>query len=248
MPFIGYAIIYSFRGGRNMMKRKGFRVTALLLTMMLAVFGFAACGTETQGGAGGSQASNSSVDEPLSVEPEQTETPQEQEGEKAQETYEVSLTYVNEQYIADGDESLEKLISDVDGGTVQVSAGAEGLGEACEKTIELLRNVPEGRDDLMTVVDDRFVFNGVTVGEDGTATVDLASLPENGLDNYSEQFFVYQITGSLINTFEEVSGVTFTVGGKSVETIGGHLDASACYTVSDLDSFNTPGTAAAAEE
>ena len=136
----------------------------------------------------------------------------------------------------------------MDGGTVQVSAGAEGLGEACEKTIELLRNVPEGRDDLMTVVDDRFVFNGVTVGEDGTATVDLASLPENGLDNYSEQFFVYQITGSLINTFEEVSGVTFTVGGKSVETIGGHLDASARYTVSDLDSFNTPGTAAAAEE
>ena len=239
-----------FRGGMNMMKRKGFRLTALLLTVMLAVFGLAACGTETQGGAGGSQASNSSVDEPLSAEeePATVETQEPEENRDAeQETYEVALTYVNEQYVAEGDESLEKLINDV-AGTVKAPAGKEGLGEACEKTIELLRTVPDGRTDLTTVVDDRFQINSVTVDDDGTATVDLASVPENGMDNYSEQFFVYQITGSLVNSFEDVTGVTFTVGGQTAETIGGHLDASARYTVSDLDSFNAPGAMTAAEE
>ena len=125
---------------------------------------------------------------------------------------------------------------------------AEGLAEACKNTIELLRTVPDGRTDLTTVIDDRFQINSVTVGEDGTATVDLASVPENGMDNYSEQFFIYQITGSLVNSFEEVTGVTFTVGGQTVETIGGHLDASARYTVSDLDNFNAPGVTDTAEE
>ena len=249
MPSDGCEKYIHFKGGRNMMKRKGFRLTALLLAMMLAVFGLAACGTETQSGTGGSQASGSSVDEPLSVEEETETKSQDPEDSQSpeQETYEVALTYVNEQYIAEGDESLEKMITDVDG-TVQAPAGEEGLAEACKNTIELLRTVPDGRTDLTTVIDDRFQINSVTVGEDGTATVDLASVPENGMDNYSEQFFIYQITGSLVNSFEEVTGVTFTVGGQTVETIGGHLDASARYTVSDLDNFNAPGVTDTAEE
>ena len=63
------------------------------------------------------------------------------------------------------------------------------------------------------------------------ATVDLAEVPADGMDNYIEQFFIYQITSTLMNSFSEVSGVTFTVAGQQAETIGGHMDATAVRCV-----------------
>ncbi len=214
-----------------MLKRKGFKPAALLLVLMLTVFGLSACAENTTGG----KSSSAPGETPLSVSEE--EGAGETEQNKMQ-TYDVSLTYVNEQYIIEGDESLEKLVTDVSG-TVEAPEGAEGLPEACEKTLELLRAVPEGNSDLTTVISDRFKINSVKVDENGQAVVDLAAFTDDaGMDNYTEQFFIYQVTGSLVNSFEEVKSVTFTVDGQAVETLGGHLDASAAYTINDVDSFN----------
>lgn len=217
------------------LKKTGWKVTALLLVMLMTLTGLSACGESGNGGSG--TGSKASADSYLSVsseepEPESSEQPQNQ-------TYEVSLAFVNDKYIAEGDESLVKLITDVNG-SVTVPADAEGVDEACLKTLELLKTVPEGQSDLVTVIGDDIKFNSVTVDSDGKATVDLASVPADGMDNYTEQFFIYQIAATLINSFSEVNSVAFTVNGQQTETIGGHMDATAAYTLTDVDNFNAP--------
>ena len=218
---------------------KGTKAAALLLTLMLAMFGLVGCGDEqkTEGGASSNNPAGASVS---SEEPDS--------GDEAQ-AYEVALTYVNAKYMEEGDESLDKLIKDVSG-KVEVAKGEESLNEACQKTVELLQQVPDGRTDIMTSVSSKYKINSVKVGEDGTAVVDLAAFSDDiGMDNYTEQFFVYQITGSLIDSFEEVKSVKFTIDGKEVETLGGHLDATTAYTLTDVDMFNaSSGTLAADEE
>lgn len=219
-------------------KRKGTKAAALLLALLLAVFGFTGCGDEQQPAGNG----DSSADPNPSVSSEEPDI-----GDDVQ-NYEVALTYVNAKYMEDGDESLEKLITDVSG-QVEAAKGAGGIDEACKKTVELLKQVPAGRTDIMTSVSDKYGVNSVRVGEDGEATVDLAAFSDDtGMDNYTEQFFVYQITGSLINSFEEVKSVKFTVDGEEVETLGGHLDATASYTLNDVDTFNTSSSMLVADE
>ncbi|MDQ9824811.1 hypothetical protein RFZ44_15990, partial [Acinetobacter sp. 163] len=71
---------------------------------------------------------------------------------------------------------LIKLITDVSG-EVTVPADAEGVDEACLKTLELLKTVPEGQTDLVTVIGDDMKFNSVSVDSEGKATVDLAEVP-----------------------------------------------------------------------
>ena len=181
------------------LKKTGWKVTALLLVMLMTLTGLSACGESGNGGSG--TGSKASADSYLSVsseepEPESSEQPQNQ-------TYEVSLAFVNDKYIAEGDESLVKLITDVNG-SVTVPADAEGVDEACLKTLELLKTVPEGQSDLVTVIGDDIKFNSVTVDSDGKATVD------RGIRNFrltawrtapAEQFFIYQIAATLINSF-----------------------------------------------
>lgn len=216
-------------------KKTGMKATALLLVLMMVLTGLAACGESGNGGSGTS--SKVSADSQLSVSSEMEET--ESTEQAKDQTYEVALTFVNDKYIAEGDESLIKLITDVSG-EVTVPADAEGVDEACLKTLELLKTVPEGQTDLVTVIGDDMKFNSVSVDSEGKATVDLAEVPADGMDNYTEQFFIYQIAGTLINSFSEVSSVAFTVGGQQVETIGGHMDATAAYTLADVDNFNMP--------
>lgn len=219
---------------------KGKKAAALLLTMMLVVFGLAGCGDGQNNNGGGSSAPVGSADPSVSSEEPDT-------GDEAQ-AYEVALTYVNAKYMEEGDESLDKLIKDVSG-RVEVSKDAEGIDEACQKTVELLQQVPDGRTDLMTSVSSKYKINSVKVGADGAAIVDLAAFSDDtGMDNYTEQFFIYQITGSLIDSFEEVKSVKFTVDGKEVETLGGHLDATTAYTLTDVDLFNASSSTLTADE
>ena len=212
-------------------KRIGTKMTTMLLVMLMALFALSGCG-EPKSGDGAGTGSGGDTNLSVSAEEPSAEQPKEQ-------VYEVALTFVNDKYIAEGDESLVKLITDVDG-SVSVPADEKGIDEACLQTIELLKKVPDGQADLTTVIGSDMKISSVKVDSEGKATVDLEEIPADGMGNYVEQFFIYQITSTLMNSFPEVSGVAFTVAGQQVETIGGHMDAGAVYTLTDVDNFNMP--------
>ena len=213
-------------------KRIGTKATAALLVMLLTLFALSGCGEPQSDGSNAASSSGGDSAPSVSAEEPSADQPEDQ-------IYEVALTFVNDKYIAEGDESLVKLITDVSG-SVKVPADEKGIDEACLQTIELLKKVPEGQADLTTVIGNDMKINSVKVDSEGRATVDLAEVPADGMDNYTEQFFIYQITSTLMNSFSEVSGVTFTVAGQQAETIGGHMDAAAVYTLTDVDNFNMP--------
>ena len=175
-------------------KRIGTKATAALLVMLLTLFALSGCGEPQSDGSNAASSSSGDSAPSVSAEEPSADQPEDQ-------IYEVALTFVNDKYIAEGDESLA---------------------------------------DLTTVIGNDMKINSVKVDSEGRATVDLAEVPADGMDNYTEQFFIYQITSTLMNSFSEVSGVTFTVAGQQAETIGGHMDATAVYTLTDVDNFNMP--------
>lgn len=218
------------------LKKIGTKTTAALLILLMGLFALSGCGEPQSAGGGATSGMSGDVNSSTSVqEPEQEPSADQPEAQ----VYEVALTFVNDKYIAEGDESLEKLITDVSG-SVEAAPDEKGIDGACLQAVELLKNVPEGQADLMTVIGKDMKFNSVTVDSEGVATVDLAEIPADGMDNYTEQFFIYQIASTLINSFSEVSGVAFTVAGQQVDSIGGHMDAAAVYTLTDVDNFNMP--------
>lgn len=221
-----------------MIRKIGKKVLALLIVLAVALLCLAGCGDDKNVSANGGPSGTN-----ISSEPESQDMPS-SDPEQQVKDYNVKLTFVNEAYIADGDESLDKLVTGVDG---VVSAEDGDIQMACSEALKLLNKVPEGKEGLMTVTDNVEV-SGVTLAQDGTVTVDLAAVPQDGLDSYTEQFLIYQIVGTLLDSFDEVTGVGFTVAGEQVETIGGHMDASSVYTMDDLNSFNEPGASLVPDE
>lgn len=217
----------------KIIRKKGTKITALLLALLLGLFGLAGCG-----GPAGTGSSDEPVNSGSSADDPQNQT---SEGQ----TFDVLLTFTNEKYIAEGDESLEKLISGVEASVTvtDVPEGSSALDEACFMALELLKTVPEGVEDAYTVVRDGIDISSVRVNGEGQAVVDICSIPPNGMSSYTEQFFIYQITGTLIDSFEEVTSVLFTVGGENTESIGGHMDTSAPYTMTEVEAFNAPASA-----
>lgn len=130
-------------------------------------------------------------------------------------SYQITLFFANEKYIATGDESLEKFM-------VYQSELTSRPGDVYLDALELLKNPPE--EGYSTVITDSIKFNDVYLKGD-TAFVDLDS---NGLNGGSldETFLISQIVDTLTNTFSEIKQVQFLVDGEAAETLMGHVDAS----------------------
>lgn len=129
--------------------------------------------------------------------------------------YRVTLFFANEEYIATGDESLEKFM-------VSESEMTSEPGKAYQAALDLLRTAPEKG--YSTVITDQIKFNEVYV-EGDTAYVDLSSEGLNG-GSLEETFLISQIVDTLINTFKEIKQVQFLVDGEVAETLMGHVDAA----------------------
>ncbi len=217
----------------KIIRKKGIKMTALLLALLLGLTGLAGCGGPTGNGS-----SDEPVNSGTSVDDPQNQTAEGQ-------NFDVMLTFANDKYIAEGDESLEKLITGVKASVTvtDVPEGSSALDEACFMALELLKTVPEGVEDAYTVVRDGINIASVRVNGEGEAAVDIESVPPNGMSSYTEQFFIYQVTGTLIDSFDEVTSVLFTAGGETVETIGGHMDTSTPYTIAEVEAFNAPASA-----
>jgi spore germination protein GerM len=177
------------------MKKRKLILILLCAVLALGMFGFTACGKSGDTGAqdGGS-------DEPK------------------EQTYQVTLFFANEDYIATGDESLEKF-------KVYQAELTSVPGKAYRDALELLKTPEEG---YGTVITDNIGFNDVYL-EGDTVFVDLSS---DGLSGGSleETFLIGQIVDTLLNSFAEVKQVQFLVDGETAETLMGHVGAADPFT------------------
>lgn len=178
------------------MKNK--RISLILLCMVLilgtAVFGFTGC-----------------FKKPSTEDPGK-ETPSEK-------TYRVALFFANDEYVASGDESLEKFLVYEQ----ELTAAPESAyGDA----LELLRTSPEEGYD--TMLGDQIKLNQV-YAEGDTAFVDFKA---DGLTGGSleELYLIGQVVDTLLNSFEEIKQVQFLVDGQVPETLMGHVGTEEPFT------------------
>ncbi|HVI41943.1 MAG TPA: GerMN domain-containing protein [Anaerovoracaceae bacterium] len=181
------------------MKNKRILLISLSVILALGMFGFTACGSKAGKGDSGTDVPGTD--------------------ETAAQSYRVTLFYANEEYIATGDESLEKF-------KVYESEMTSKPGEAYMDALELLKTSPEKG--YSTVITDQIKFNDVYL-EGDTVNVDFDS---NGLNGGSleETFLISQIVDTLMNSFKEVKQVQFLVDGEAAETLMGHVDTAAPFT------------------
>ncbi|WP_027399200.1 GerMN domain-containing protein [Anaerovorax odorimutans] len=133
-------------------------------------------------------------------------------------SYSAQLYFINEEYLLNGDESLDKLVK------VDVSEFKAYEGEQYLDTIDTyLRSVPDG-EGYETMISDNIQFNDIKVKE-GTAYVDLKNEGLNG-GSLEEMLLINQIVETLTNSFDEIDQVQFLVDGEVVESLMGHMDTT----------------------
>lgn len=127
-------------------------------------------------------------------------------------TYRIALFYANEEYVATGDETMEKFLvyeQELQSAPEDVYFGA----------VELLRATPE--EGYATMLGDQIKLNQVYL-EGDTAFVDFNSEGLSG-GSLEEIFLISQVVNTLINSFEEVKQVQFLLDGQVPETLMGHV-------------------------
>jgi germination protein M len=137
--------------------------------------------------------------------------------------YNVILYFANDEYVQTGDESFEHMIVVKD-----FKLESEEGQQYMDLVNTALRTVPEGLENADTLIDDKIVFNEVSV-EGGVVTVDLARASMSG-GSLQESFVISQIVESLLGSFEEINSVQFLVDGEIAESLMGHYDVSKPFT------------------
>lgn len=101
--------------------------------------------------------------------------------------------------------------------------GCDQLSDCLESILEELINGPLG--DLAPVLPPTGMFNSVTL-EGSTARVDFANELLEGLPSgsSSELLAAYAVVNSLAFNYPQVRSVLFSLEGKPLETLKGHLD------------------------
>ncbi len=183
------------------MKRKHLLLILLCVVLVFAMAGITGCGGKNSGNTDDSDQGN----------------------QDEYQTYRVTLFFANEEYIATGDESLEKY-------RVSENEMTSTPGDAYLDVLELLKTSPE--EGYETVLSENIKFNDAYL-EGDTVFVDLDS---NGLNGGSlqETFLIGQVVNTLTNTFTEVKQVQFLVDGETAETLMGHVGTAEPFT---RDSF-----------
>jgi germination protein M len=178
------------------MKKKSILMFLLCAVLAFSMFGFTGCGKSQDTGEPDGAAAD-----PVGMD------------------YRVTLFFANEEYIATGDESLEKFM-------VYESEMTSKPEDAYKNALELLKTTPDKG--YSTVITDQIKFNNVYL-EGDTVYVDISS---NGLNGGSmeETFLISQVVDTLINSFKEVKQVQFLVDGQNAETLMGHVGTAAPFT------------------
>lgn len=139
--------------------------------------------------------------------PVQTEQPVPAEGGGMIST--ARLSYASYAYVDSGDESLPKMIRNVEIPVKTPDASQEAL---LLGVVEALRTIPQGVEGVDTMVSDLYRINSITVSG-GTAVVDIAGEGTVYASEYDEEFFVYQVADSILHSVSGIRSVRFTVDG-----------------------------------
>lgn len=131
------------------------------------------------------------------------------------------LYYVNDEYVATGNEELDDLMPAYE---KSLEVGSEDQYLA---VLEELKTVPA--DGYSTMMNSKLTINSVEV-EDNNAVVDFSSDNLSG-SSLEETLLIHQIVRTLTDSFG-VETVAFTVDGKTVESLMGHVESSLVYAVS----------------
>jgi len=143
--------------------------------------------------------------------------------EKATKEYNVTLYFANDEYVQTGDENFDHMVVVKD-----YKLESEEGKQYMDLVNIALRTIPEGLAGADTLINDKIVFNEVSV-DGGVATVDLAGAKLNG-GSLEESYVISQIVESLIASFEEIDSVQFLVDGEKAESLMGHFDVSTPFT------------------
>lgn len=186
--------------------------------IIILIFSLVACGTAEDQEDPGTNNSAEDIDpgnngdEDVN-EDEDEETSDDPDLDSPDQGQEVSLYFVNSQYIESGDEDLDKLIPE-------------------ERTIEyddisleeaIVRNLMEGPKDenLDTLIPEEAELLEVNVS-DGTAFVNFSKKGMNG-GSMQETFTIDQIVTSLLE-LDSVDKVQFLLDGEKEESLMGHIE------------------------
>lgn len=141
--------------------------------------------------------------------------------EEELQSYELKLYYVNDEYVATGNEELDQMMTPYE---VTIKCRPE---EVYAQAISKLRETPkEGYD---TMVREGYKINSVTKIDD-MVVVDFSSQDLSG-GSMEEGFLVHQIVLTLLHSFDEIEKVQFTLDGQQTESLMGHVDVSKPFTL-----------------
>lgn len=211
------------------MKRAG-----LLIFALAVAFSLSGCGSST--GSDGS-GPDSLLDQ--SAPTEQESLSSEDEGIE----FTAELSYANYNYIDTGNESEDKLIREVE---LNLTAEEKTDKSKAEAVLKALKKVPSYLENAETFVSDHIAVNYVKV-EEKKMIVDLSSDGLDSLSMYDEEFFVFQVTDSLLNTFPEIDSVEFTVDGAEKDGLN-YMDISESFTRASVSEFLGEETESSAEK
>lgn len=212
-----------------MIKRK--RIAAFVMAgVMLCMAAFTGCGETDKNGGNGSADVQSSAE--LSS------------GDEDSITYELKLTYANSKYVETGDESLPKANRD---GSAEVQLAGkqesdkeltENLVFAVKTALEILKDDPKshgGSSDDETCVTEAFGIGDITI-EDGLCTIDLTGDELMNQNMYTEMYFIIQTVDTILNSFDSITGVVFTVNGEADQYLS-YYSLAGTFTKDSVDSM-----------
>lgn len=118
---------------------------------------------------------------------------------------------------------------------VHVQAEIKGSSrvQLYENALRALREKKlQGNAEYTTAFSNAFKINYIT-RDVNTVIVDFSSRNLSG-SPVQERLLIGQIVGTLIQSFDEVEAVAFTVDGEPAETLMGHVDISRSFTSANL--------------
>ncbi|MDR0423912.1 MAG: GerMN domain-containing protein [Clostridiales Family XIII bacterium] len=150
--------------------------------------------------------------------------------------YKMQLYFANLDFIDSGDEALGHLTGPFE---MNISSDDKEGYDKYSLLLECLKSPPEeGDGNSANMISDQIRFGGVTL-DGGVATVDVKSETASGEALYGgtleELLFIEQITFSMIDSFEEVEEVAFTVDGNKADTLMGQMDIREPFNKESFD-------------
>lgn len=211
-----------------MMNKRKRWMAAALCAVLFAVAALTGCTADHQGG--GSAEPSVSGENPSSADSGSSA------GAAQTYIYDVELNYANGAFIETGDESLPKLIPV--GSRVQLAEA--DLKAAADQTLQLLKDNTPAMVSSVTPNPVTCVGHDVKVHvteiSGGRCVVDLSGDSLMSQNMYTEMFLIYQIAATLMDSFDEISSVHFTVNGEETDALS-YMDLSGDYTKALLNEF-----------